>query len=62
MPNVTTWRCLACRRELGTATGPTLAVDASAVVEVLATPRGLVVRCPDCGTERLWTWRPHRAA
>ena len=62
MPNPTIWRCQACQRELGTANGPTLAVDASAVVEVLATPQGLVVRCADCRAERQWTWRPRRAA
>ena len=27
MPNVTTWRCTGCHRELGTATGPTLDVE-----------------------------------
>jgi predicted RNA-binding Zn-ribbon protein involved in translation (DUF1610 family) len=59
MPNVTIWRCLGCRRQLGTANGPTLALDA---VSALATPLGLVVTCPDCRAERLWTWRPNRAA
>ena len=62
MPNPTTWRCQGCHAELGTATGPTLDVDASAVVQVLATPQGLVVTCAGCRTERLWTWRPRRAA
>ena len=59
MPNVTTWRCRGCRRALGTANGPTLALDG---VPALATPLGLVVTCPDCKAERLWTWRPRRAA
>ena len=59
MPNVTIWRCLICQHPLGTATGPTLALEA---VPALATPRGLIVTCPDCGTERLWTWRRSRAA
>ncbi len=59
MPHTTTWRCQACHRQLGTAIGPTLALEA---VPALATPRGLVVTCPDCKAERLWTWRPHRAA
>ena len=59
MPNVTIWRCQACRRQLGAANGPTLALDG---VPALATPLGLVVTCPDCKAERLWTWRPRRAA
>src|SRR3712207_8602848 len=36
VPNVTTWRCQGCRRQLGTANGPTLALDG---VPALATPR-----------------------
>ena len=52
MPHTTTWRCLACGREMGVVVGPTLALYA---VPALATPRGLVVTCPDCRAERLWT-------
>lgn len=59
MPNATTWRCQTCQRALGTVVGPTLALEA---VPALATPRGLVVTCPDCRAERLWSWRPPRAA
>ena len=62
MPNITAWRCQACRRELGTANGPTLDMVAPEGLRVLATPRGRVVTCPDCRAERLWTWRPNRAA
>ncbi len=62
MPNVTTWRCLACRCELGTATGPTLALARLEGLRALATPSGLVVTCPRCRMDRLWTWRPRRAA
>jgi len=61
MPNATTWRCAGCGRELGTATGPTLALATVDGLRVLATPTGLVVTCP-CRAERLWTWRPPRAA
>ena len=59
MPHSTVWRCRACGRELGTIIGPTLSLQD---VPVLATPQGLVVTCPECRTERLWTWRPVRAA
>ena len=62
MPSATTWRCQGCHRELGTAVGPTLDVPGSEGLRVLATPQGLVVTCPDCKSERLWTWRPRRAA
>ena len=62
MPNVTIWRCRGCHRELGTANGPTLDLASLEGLRVLATPRGLVVTCPDCKAERLWTWRPGRAA
>ncbi len=62
MPNATTWRCEGCRLELGTATGPTLALATAEGLRVLATPTGLVVTCPRCHAERLWTWRPRRAA
>lgn len=59
MPHATAWRCRGCGRVLGTAIGPTLATEG---VPALATPRGLVVTCPDCRTERTWSWRPGRAA
>ncbi len=62
MPNTTTWRCRSCRRELGTANGPTLAPTIVEGLRVLATPRGLVVTCPDCRAERLWTWRASKVA
>ncbi len=62
MPNSTAWRCSVCRRELGTATGPTLALATADGLQVLATPRGLVVTCSNCRAERLWTWRPQRIA
>ncbi len=48
MPNVTTWRCLACRRELGMANGPTLDLVAPEGLRGLATltmPRGTVATC-----------------
>ena len=61
MPNATTWRCSACGRELGTATGPTLALATVDGIRILATPTGLVVTCP-CHAERTWTWRPRRVA
>ncbi len=51
MPHTARWRCPACGRELGTVVGPTLVL---AGVPVLVTPRGVVVTCPDCRTERLW--------
>jgi hypothetical protein len=60
MPNATTWLCLTCKQPLGTAFGPTLAP--AEAVPVLATPRGLVVTCPGCRAERLWSWKPRRAA
>ena len=44
--------CPACGRDLGKVLGPTLALED---VAVLVTPRGVVVTCPDCRTERLWT-------
>jgi len=62
VPNATTWRCAGCGRELGTATGPTLALATVAGLSILATPRGLVVTCPDCRAERLWIWRSRRVA
>jgi hypothetical protein len=62
VPNATTWRCQGCQRELGTANGPTLDVEGREGLRVLATPRGLIVTCPDCRAERLWTWRPARVA
>ena len=62
MPNTTVWRCQACQRELGTANGPTLDLAGAEGLRVLATPRGVVVTCPDCRAERTWTWRPRRAA
>jgi hypothetical protein len=52
MPHTARWRCQACGRELGTVAGPTLALND---VQVLVTPRGVIVICPDCRAERTWT-------
>ncbi len=52
MPHAARWRCPGCGKEFGTVVGPTLAVEA---VPVLVTPRGVVVTCPQCKAERVWT-------
>ena len=46
------WRCTGCDRELGTATDRTLTLEG---LLVQVTPRAVVVMCPDCRAERLWT-------
>ena len=56
MPNITIWRCEACRRELGTVDDGRLRVGNGLRVEV--DRRGtILVSCPLCGHERAWKTR-----
>ncbi len=59
MPHDARWKCFQCNRLLGRVRGATLAVEDA---PVLVTPGRIVVTCPDCRAERVWSPRPTRAA
>jgi hypothetical protein len=57
VPHTARWRCPGCGRDLGVIVGATLAVDMEQVAQVVATPKGTIVTCLNCRTERTWTLR-----